>query len=133
MAAGPHAEWVRARALHHLSEGGREGGAKRKERKPGPTLISWSFILVSCSVMSDSVAPWTVARQSPLSMEFSRQEYWSRLPLPYPGDLPDPGIKPRSRALQVDSFLSEPPGKPFILKPADIRHETSRSSFLKLM
>ena len=45
-------------------------------------------------------------------MGFSRQEYWSGLPCPSPGDLPDPGIKPRSPALQVDSLLFEPPGKP---------------------
>jgi len=47
-------------------------------------------------------------------MEFSRQEYWSRLPFPTPGDLPNSGIKPRSPALQADSLLSEPPGKPRI-------------------
>ena len=46
------------------------------------------------SVMSNSVTPWTVAHQAPLSMEFSRQEYWSGLPWPPPGDLPDPGIEP---------------------------------------
>ena len=46
--------------------------------------------------MSDSVTPWTVARQAPLSMEFSKQEYWSGLPFPLPGDLPDPGIEPMS-------------------------------------
>ena len=51
-----------------------------------------------------------VALQAPLSMEFSRQEYWSGLPFPSPGDLPDPGIEPRSPALQVDCLLSEPPG-----------------------
>ena len=45
-------------------------------------------------------------------MEFSRPEYWSGLPLPSPGDLPDPGIKPRSLTLQVDSLPTEPPGKP---------------------
>ena len=56
--------------------------------------------------------PWTVAHQAPLSMEFSRQEYWSRLPFPSPGELPDPEIRPRSPALQADSLLSEPPGKP---------------------
>ena len=54
--------------------------------------------------------PWTVARQAPPSMGFSRQEYWSGLPFPSPGDLPDPGIKPRSPALQVDALTSEPPG-----------------------
>ena len=54
----------------------------------------------------------TVACQAPLSMELSRQEYWSGLPFPSPGDLPDPGIEPGSPALQADSLLSEPPGKP---------------------
>ena len=47
-------------------------------------------------------------------MEFSRQEYWSELPFPTPGDLPDPGIEPRSPALQEDTLPSEPPGKPII-------------------
>ena len=55
--------------------------------------------------------PWTVAYQAPPSMEFSMQEYWSRLPFPSLGDLPDPGIEPGSLALQADAFLSEPPGK----------------------
>ena len=58
------------------------------------------------------VTPWTVAYQAPQSMEFSRQEYWSGLPFPSPGDLPDPGIEPGSPALQADSLPSEPPGKP---------------------
>ena len=58
------------------------------------------------------VTPWTVAHQAPLSMGFSRQEYWSGLPFPSPGDLPDPGIKPRSPALQADALTSETPGKP---------------------
>ena len=57
------------------------------------------------------VTPWTVAHQAPPSMEFSRQEYWSGLPFPSPGDLPDPGIEPRSPALQADTLASEPPGK----------------------
>ena len=55
--------------------------------------------------------PWTVALQAPLSMGFSRQEYWSGLPCPPPGDLSNPRVKPRSPALQVDSLPSEPPGK----------------------
>ena len=68
---------------------------------------------VNCLVMSASFAtPWTVACQAPLSMGFSRQEYWSGLPFPSPGDLPDPGIKPRSLALQADSLPAEPSGKP---------------------
>ena len=54
------------------------------------------------------VISWTVARQTPLSMGFSRQEYWSGLPFPSPEDLPDPGIKPGFPALQADSLLYEP-------------------------
>ena len=56
------------------------------------------------------VTLWTVSHQAPLSMGFSRQEYWSGLPFPSPGDLPDLGIKPRSPALQADALTSEPPG-----------------------
>jgi len=63
--------------------------------------------------VSDSFAtPWTIARQAPLSMNFSRQEYWSGLPFPPPGDLLNPGIQPRSPALQRDFLSSEPAGKP---------------------
>ena len=58
------------------------------------------------------VTSWTVACQAPLSMGFSRQEYWTGLPFPSPGDLPDPGIKAGSPTLQADSLPSEPPGKP---------------------
>ena len=57
------------------------------------------------------VTPWTVAYKALLSMEFSRQEYWSGLPFPSPGDLPNMGIEPRSPALQVDALPSEPPGE----------------------
>ena len=56
--------------------------------------------------------PWTAACQVPLSMGFSRQEYWSGLPCPPPGDLPNPGIESRSPTLQADSLLTEPSGKP---------------------
>ena len=52
--------------------------------------------VLSCSVVFNSANSWTVAQQAPLSMGFSRKEYWSGLPFPSPGDLPDPGIKPRS-------------------------------------
>ena len=62
--------------------------------------------------MSDSATPWTVAHQVPLYMGFSRQEYWSGWPLLSPGDLPDPGIKTRSPALQANSLPSATPGKP---------------------
>ena len=57
------------------------------------------------------VIPWTVAYQAPPSMGFSRREYWSGLPFPSPGDLPNPGIELGSPTLQVDSLLSEPPPK----------------------
>ena len=67
-------------------------------------------VCVNHSVVSDPATPWTC--QAPLSIEFSRQEYWTGLPFPSPGDLPDPGIKPWSPVLQADSLLSEPPGKP---------------------
>ena len=53
----------------------------------------------------------TIEHQAPLSMEFSRKEYWSRWPLFSPRDLPDPGIEPWSRALQADSLPGEPPGR----------------------
>ena len=57
------------------------------------------------------VTAWTIAHQAPPFMEFSRQEYWSGLPFPSPGDLPDPGNEPGSPALQADTLPSEPPGK----------------------
>ena len=89
---------------------------KRKE------CFSWSLCCsnwlhvkesVRCSVMSDSLRPHGLkAHQAPLSMDFSRQEYWSGLPFTSPGNLPNPGIKPGSLALQADSLPSEPPGKP---------------------
>ena len=69
-------------------------------------------LVLICSVMSNSLTPLTVPCQAPLSMGFSRQEYWSGLPCPPPGHLPNPGIEPRYPALQADSLPSEPPGKP---------------------
>ena len=71
--------------------------------------------MFSCSVMSNSFAtPWTAACQPPLSMRFSRQEYWSGLPFPSPEDLPNPGIEPTSHALNCITggfFTPEPPEK----------------------
>ena len=58
-----------------------------------------------------SATPGTVAHQAPLSVRFSRQEYWSGLPFPSPVELPDPRIEPGSPALQADALTSEPPGK----------------------
>ena len=75
-----------------------------------------SYIMLSCfSPVWLFVTPWTVAGQAPLSLGFSRQECWSGLPCPPPGDLPHPGIEPASfkaPALQEDSFTTKPPGKP---------------------
>ena len=68
--------------------------------------VCWSLSRVRLFVI-----PWTAAHQAPLSMEFSRQEHWSGLPIPSPKDLPNPGIEPRSPTLQADSLPSEPPGK----------------------
>ena len=67
-----------------------------------------SEVAQSCPTLCDPVDPC----QAPLSMGFSRQEYWSGLPFPSPEDLPNPGIKPRSPALQADALSSEAPGKP---------------------
>ena len=70
------------------------------------------LLLFSHYVMSDSAALWTVSQQAPLSTGFSRQEYWSGLPFPSPGDLPDPGIKSSFPALAGGFFTTGPPGKP---------------------
>ena len=70
--------------------------------------------MLSHSVVSNSATPWTAALQSPLSMGFLRQEHWSGLPFPSPGDLPDPKIEtasPASPALADGFFTTEPPGK----------------------
>ena len=74
--------------------------------------------------MSDSATLWTVACLAPLFMEFFRQEYWSRLSLPSLGDLPDPGIEPRSPVLEADPLLSEPPGKPLIMNISNVKSYT---------
>ena len=82
--------------------------------------VSWSLPCV-CYLLSHVqlfATLWTVAHQAPLSMEFFKQEHWSGLPFPSSGDLPDPGIKLRSPALQVDSLLSETPGKPCLFLAA---------------
>ena len=89
----------------------------------GPCCLSTAYIIAVTVVWSLSCvqlfeAPWTVAHQAPLSMEFLRQEDWSGLPFPSPGNLPNPGIEPQSPAVQVVSaftgrfFTTEPPGKP---------------------
>ena len=78
-----------------------------------PLSNSWvfDFLCVSCSVMPDSVIPRTVTHQAPLSAEVSRPEYWSGLPFPSHGELPNPGMEAGSPALQTDSSPFEPRGK----------------------
>ena len=83
-----------------------------------PALYKDSVQLSSVQLLSRVqlfVTLWTVAHQAPPSMGFSRQEYWSGLPFPSPGYLPDPGIEPRSPVLQADALTSEPPGKPKVI------------------
>ena len=74
------------------------------------TLHETSMKLLSCIQLF--ATPWTVGILHPPSMGFSRQEYWSGLPFPSPGDLSKPGIEPGSSALWVDALPSEPPGNP---------------------
>ena len=86
--------------------------------------------VMSLSCVRLFVTPWTAAHQALLSMGFSRQEYWSGLPFPSPGDLPDPGTEARSPTLLADALTSEPPGKPMtnldcILKSRDIALPTN--------
>ena len=81
----------------------------------GNTLSFCSHAVFSLSCVQLFATPWTVAHQTPLSMGFPRQEHWSGLPFPPPGDLPDPGIEPASPtspALQADSLPLEQSGKP---------------------
>ena len=76
-------------------------------------ITNFWWLVVSVTKSCPTLATqWTVVLQAPLNMGFSRQEYWSGLPFPSPVDLPDPGIKPRSPALQVDDLLTKLWGKP---------------------
>ena len=68
-----------------------------------------------------TVIPWTVAHQAPLFMGFSRQEYWSGLPFPSPGDLLGPGIKPASLTLEADALTSEPPEKEVCMQTCRVK------------
>ena len=78
-------------------------------------ILSYKKVIVPTpSHVQLFATPWTVAHQAPPSMGFSRQEYWSGLPFLSPGDLLDPGIKPKSPTLQADALTSEPAGKPLI-------------------
>ena len=92
--------------------------AKSSESNSHWLGFSFLFVVLSALIVFQllsrvwhSETPWTAAHQTPLSMGFPRQEYWSGLPCPSPGDLPNPGVEPRSPALQADSFNAEPSGK----------------------
>ena len=88
--------------LHTVHGGRRESDttSATKHTRSGfrGSITTKGVFMFSRSAVSDSVTPWTVAHQAPLSMEFSRQEYWSGVPFHPPGDLPDPGIEPMSLA-----------------------------------
>ena len=78
------------------------------------------------------MTPWTVAYEAPPTMRFSRQEYWSGLPFPSPGDLPNPGIEPGCPALQADALPSESPRKPNEEKP-DEENQRKKNQTQKAM
>ena len=81
-------------------------------KSPRPEEVKVKVKSLSCVQLIAIL--WTVAYQAPPSMGFSRQEYWSGLPLPSPGHLPNPGIEPGYPAFQADALTSEPPGKPIV-------------------
>ena len=97
-----------------------EHRVKTHTYKPGSPHLSESEseVAQSCPTLCDT---WTVAHQTPPSMGFSRQEYWSGLPFPSPGNLPDPGIEPRSPTLQADALTSALPGKPLNTRIQSLR------------
>ena len=119
-----------SKKLKWKQESKKEKNKRPKIWKEAVWKITWRsnqelWIVKSLSRVQLFGTPWTVAYQAPQSMEFSRQEYWSGLPFPSPGDLPKPGIKPGSPALQADGLTSEPPGKPtflLILIQCSVRH-----------
>ena len=83
-------------------------------RGPGLKVTgSFNRLFMLCCLVTKSLTPWTVTCQTPLSMGFSRQEYWCGLLFPPPGDLPNPGIKSVSPVLTGKFFATEPPGKPY--------------------
>ena len=91
---------------------------------PAKAVLKPECGVISVLVLSHvqlSAIPWTVACQAPLSMGFPRQEYWSGLPFPSPGDLPDPGIEPRSLTFQADALTSAPLGKPLNTRIQSLR------------
>ena len=92
---------------------GKEGSTNKRPSPRRAHKCIKSVCLLSRAVVSDSVIPWTVACQIPLAMGFSRKEYWSGLPFPPPGDLPEPGIEPACPAFSGRFFTTVTPGKPY--------------------
>ena len=93
-------------------------------------IILVKLKLKSLSSVRLFVTPWTAVHQAPQSMGFSRQEYWSGLPFPSPGDLPDPVIEPGSPALEADALTSEPPGNYLLSFILSIKIDLSKFSIL---
>ena len=89
--------------------------AKKQNGIASDSVVSASVLSLRFSHVQCFATLRTVAQQVPQSMGFSRQEYWNGLPCPPPGDLPDPGIKSESPALQADLFTAESPGKPSVI------------------
>ena len=109
-------DWTRVsrivgRMLYHLSH---QGSPNIYYRVLANSHGGGGLVSKSCPTLA---IPWTVACQAPLSIGFSRQEYWSGVPFPSPGDLPNPGIEPRSPALQVDDLPTELWGKQILIEP----------------
>ena len=110
---------INAKKWRKTTEWERLDISSRKLEVPGKHFMqSESEVAQSCLTLCDL---WTVAHQAPPSMGFSRQEYWSGLPFPSPGDLSDPGIEPRSPTLQADALTSAPPGKPLNTRIQSLR------------
>ena len=113
---GNHGKELRTRSLKREEEGevgeAQNFALKTLKRGISRNLQGIESESGSISCIQLSATPWTIACQTPLSMGFSRQEYWSGLPFLSPEDLPDLRIKPESPTMQTDSLLSEPQGKP---------------------
>ena len=105
------------RLRHFHMKGGQKGQMSSAYSIRPQTIATWYFMVCAWGLSHFSrtrlfVTLWAVARQAPLSMGFSRQEYWGGLPCPPPGDLSDPGIKPEASALQVDFLPPSSQGSP---------------------
>ena len=115
-ATGDWSWWSQLSGRSHVADASSSSWKQSEKRRGQERPWKWVLVPQLCPT------PGTEAHQAPLCLGFSRQEYWSGLPLPSPEDLPEPGIEPKSPALQADSLLSEPPGKP----RRDPRHHQKR-------